>query len=177
MVHKGEMVFNRKDRLKEIASNTNIRSKILSGAQKPTRLANGAIAKSMQGGTVVSPPPYRNLNENLLHGTMTQESCNSTSTLRIGAPSSMQDRPNNNQSHVIVPKSSQDHSTSNMLSQEVGCSPEKRKKLGDARNNNSTYSKTFTHGLKSGNTYSGKATIIASKILPLNPDSTHVKGI
>ena len=177
MVHKGEMVFNRKDRLKEIASNTIIRSKILSGAQKPTRLANGAIAKSMQGSTVVSPTPYRNLNESILQAASTPESCNSTGDLRIGVPSLMQDSPNNCQSQLIVPMSSLDHSNSNVQSQEVGCSPEKRKKLGDARNNNCNYSKTFTHGLKSGNIYSGRATIIASKLLPLNPESTQVKGI
>ena len=100
-VHKGEMVWSRKDRLKLISSDTVIRSKILSGAQKPTRLANGAIAKSMQGGTVVSPTPYRNLNENILQASTTPEGCNSTGDLRIGVPSSMQDLPNNCQSQLI----------------------------------------------------------------------------
>ena len=45
--HKGEMVWNRRDRLKLITTDTVVRSKILAGAQKPTRLANGAIAKGI----------------------------------------------------------------------------------------------------------------------------------
>ena len=53
--HKGELVWNRKDRLKLITTDTVVRSKILAGAQKPTRLANGAIAKNAAGSTLLSP--------------------------------------------------------------------------------------------------------------------------
>ena len=57
--HKCEMVWNRNDRLKLITTDTNVRSKILTGAQKPTRLANGAIAKGIGGvGGPLSATPF-----------------------------------------------------------------------------------------------------------------------
>ena len=91
MEHKGEMVWNRKDRLKLIASDTGIRSKILYGAQKPTRLANGAIAKSLQGGIVVALQQSSNLNEGSAKSPIMLEACKTTNDYMIGTPCSSED--------------------------------------------------------------------------------------
>ena len=174
MEHKGEMVWNRKDRLKLIASDTGIRSKILSGAQKPTRLANGAIAKSLQGGIVVALQQSSNMNEGSAKSAIMLEACKTNNDYMIGTPYSSEDLPPISHTQVIA----QDlkHSTTNEYSYDVGCSPEKRKKVGEAKLLTGSHSNTFTPKLTIGNTYSGKATIIASKVLSVNPNSSNTRG-
>ena len=180
-VHKGEMVWSRKDRLKLISSDTVIRSKILSGAQKPTRLANGAIAKSLQGVTAIThpapPPAVSSWNENTIYNATILEGCKTTNDLNMDTPSSSKDLEIVSQTQMIAPMSSQKHSTQKMYSQDAGCSPEKRKKLGEVRTNKSVYPKPFDYGINNGNAYSGKATIIASKVLPSHTDPIQIKGI
>ena len=168
------MVWSRKDRLKLIASDTGIRSKILSGAQKPTRLANGAIAKSLQGGIVVALQQSSNLNDGSAKSANVFEACKTNNDYMIGTPYSSEDLPPISHAQVIA----QDlkHSTTNEYSHDVGCSPEKRKKVGEAKSFIGSHSNTFTPKLTIGNTYSGKATIIASKVLSMNPNSSNTRG-
>ena len=168
------MVWNRKDRLKLIASDTGIRSKILSGAQKPTRLANGAIAKSLQGGSVVALQQSSNLNEGSGKSATMLEACKTNNDYMIGTPYSSEDLPLI--SHTQVIPQDLKHSTTNEYSHDVGCSPEKRKKVGEAKSFIGYHSNTFTPKLTKGNTYSGKATIIASKVLSMNSNSSNTRG-
>ena len=174
MEHKGEMVWNRKDRLKLIASDTGIRSKILSGAQKPTRLANGAIAKSLQGGIVVALQQSSNLNEGSAKSAIMLEACKTSNDYMIDTPYSSEDFPPI--SHTQVMAQALKHSTTDEYSYDVGCSPEKRKKVREAKLLTGSHSNTFTPKLTMGNTYSGKATIIASKVLSMNPNSSNTRG-
>ena len=175
------MVWSRKDQLKLISSDTVIRSKILSGAQKPTRLANGAIAKCLQGGAAITHPAPSSLgsswNENTIYSATILEGCKTTNDLRMDTHPSSKDLSIVSQTQMIAPISSQKHSTTKMYSQDAGCSPEKRKKFGEERTNKSVYQKTLDYGINSGNVYSGKATIIASKVLPSNTDPIQIKGI
>merc|ERR1719400_2208973 len=92
----------------------------------------------------------------------------------IGTPYSSEDLPPISHTQVIT----QDlkHSTTNEYSYDVGCSPEKRKKVGEAKSFIGSHSNTFTPKLTIGNTYSGKATIIASKVLSMNPNSSNTRG-
>ena len=176
MEHKGEMVWNRKDRLKLIASDTGIRSKILSGAQKPTRLANGAIAKNLQGGIVVALPQSSNLNEGSVKSPIVVEARNTKNDNMIGIPNSSDDFSHVSHTQVNAQDSSLKYSTTHTYSQDVGCSPEKRKKVGEAKSFIGSHSNTFTPKLTIGNSYSGKATIIASKVLSMNPNSSNTRG-
>jgi len=172
--HKGEMVWNRKDRLKLIASDTGFRSKILSGAQKPTRLANGAIAKSLQGGIVVALQQSSNLNEGSAKSAIMLEACKTSNDYMIDTPYSSEDCTFI--SHTQVMAQALKHSTTDEYSYDVGCSPEKRKKVREAKLLTGSHSNTFTPKLTMGNTYSGKATIIASNVLSMNPNSSNTRG-
>ena len=169
--HRCEMVWNRKDRLKLITTDTVVRSKFLSGSQKPTRLANGAIAKGIIGGVggSMKPQSLNNLNTTATPSSTILESGNNV-TDHIEIASKPIDLPN--VATVQASSSINQHPVASHVYPEIGCTPEKRRKPGEI---NVGRQKPASSGIGSGNSYIGNATIITSKIVPLHHD-TQIKG-
>ena len=165
------MVWSRKDRLKFIASDTVVRSKILAGAQKPARLANGAIAKGISGVVSVKPPSFPDLNINATQGlTVLDEGNNRNKDNEMD--SNKLDLTNLDQTQICLAISHQPFAASGTL-QDVGCPPEKKRKPGEGLVSH----QSIRSGLISKSSgYSGKATIVSSNVVPINPDQTHIKG-
>ena len=150
------MVWNRTDRLKLITNDTSVRSKILAGAQKPTRLSNGAIAKSISGSSIaLKPSPVHssiNVNAKLLSNT----SVNFIEK-RHELPSTNTPLIRTDQVYVA-----EKYHASPQVRDEIACSPVKRQKPGE--NPVDEQQSINTLGI-SNKSYSGKATIITTKII------------
>ena len=172
--HKGEMVWNRKDRLKLITGDTVVRSKILVGAQKPTRLANGAIAKSIIGGVSLKTTSFGNLNSSATHSAAILEGGNTTNDPQVDVSSKNLDLSSINQ--VQVSSSISHHNVTSSVYQASACSPEKKRKTGEIHIGHSKLTTTSAGSITSGNNYSGKATIVTSKIVPSTHDPQIHKG-
>ena len=154
--HRGEMVWNRTDRLKLITNDTSVRSKILAGAQKPTRLSNGAIAKSISGTSIaLKPSPVHssiNVNAKLL-------SSSSVNFIEKRHDLPARNAPSLRTDQVYV---AEQYQAPTQVYEEMVCSPVKRQKPGD--NPVDEQQPLNTLGI-SNKSYSGKATIITTKIL------------
>ena len=146
--HRGEMVWNRTDRLKLITNDTSVRSKILAGAQKPTRLSNGAIAKSISGTSIaLKPSPVHssiNVNAKLLTNTY------------VNLIEKRHELAVRNTDQVYV---AEQYQASSQVYEEI---PVKRQKPGE--NPVDEQQPINTLGI-SNKSYSGKATIITTKII------------
>ena len=173
--HKGEMVWNRRDRLKLITGDTVVRSKILVGAQKPTRLANGAIAKGIIGGVSLKPTSFSNSNNSATtHSAAILEGGNTTNDPQVDVSSKHLDLSSIYQ--VQVSPSISHHNLTSSVYQESACSPEKKRKTGEILIGHSTLTTTSAGSIASGNNYSGNATIVSSKIIPSSQDPQINKG-
>ena len=154
--HRGEMVWNRTDRLKLITNDTSVRSKILAGAQKPTRLSNGAIAKSISGTSIaLKPSPVHssiNVNAKLLSNT-------SVNFMEKQHELPARNTPSIRTDQVYV---AEKYQASTQVYEEIAYSPVKRQKPGE--NPVEEQQPLNTLGI-SNKSYSGKATIITTKIL------------
>ena len=166
--HKGEMVWNRRDRLKLITTDTGVRSKILAGAQKPTRLANGAIAKGI-GGVSLKSPSFNNSTKSTTDSTsiidggtkgnyMTTE-CTPHSTEHLNHPITIQAQ--------LSSSITQQNPTSPMY-QDTICSPEKRTKPD--QQGLVSHQRTLSSG-SSSSSYSGKTAITTVNVAPANQEA------
>ena len=150
------MVWNRTDRLKLITNDTSVRSKILAGAQKPTRLSNGAIAKSISGTSIALKPSPAHSSINVNAKLLSSSSVNFIEK-RHDLPA--RNAPSLRTDQVYV---AEQYQAPTQVYEEMVCSPVKRQKPGD--NPVDEQQPLNTLGI-SNKSYSGKATIITTKIL------------